>query len=136
MRKKRRRFSGNDTIDQINVTPLLDLTFLLLIVFMISMPLMEYGTAIQPPSMDSNDLPTENLRSITITKTGTLMLGNDAVTREELLHELTKLHEHNPKCEILLRADGVRTYKEVIELMADIRKTGYTDVTLVTQAED
>ena len=135
-RKHRRSLQGNAVIDQINVTPLLDLTFILLIVFMISMPLMEYGTAIQPPAMDSAELPSENFKSITITKTGTIMLGTDAITLDELLGKLRLMHEQNPKCELLLRADGSRSYREVIELMAKIRKTGYTEVTLVTQAED
>ena len=47
--RKRRRLNQKGAIDEINVTPLLDLTFLLLIVFMISMPLMEYGTSVKPP---------------------------------------------------------------------------------------
>ena len=45
-----------EAIDQINVTPLLDLTFLLLIAFMITMPLMEYGTSINAPEMNSSAL--------------------------------------------------------------------------------
>ena len=59
-------------IDQINVTPLLDLTFLLLIVFMITMPLMEYGTNISPPEMNSDKLPEDNFKSVTLTKNGTI----------------------------------------------------------------
>ena len=50
MRNRRKMRSQMDAIDQINVTPLLDLTFLLLIVFMITMPLMEYGTSIMRKS--------------------------------------------------------------------------------------
>ena len=53
MGRRRKMRSQLDAIDQINVTPLLDLTFLLLIVFMITMPLMEYGTNISPPEMNS-----------------------------------------------------------------------------------
>ena len=50
MRKSRRRGRPQmAAIDQINVTPLLDLTFLLLIAFMITMPLLEYGTQINAP---------------------------------------------------------------------------------------
>ena len=44
MTRRKRGRAAMAAIDQINVTPLLDLTFILLIVFMISMPLMEYGT--------------------------------------------------------------------------------------------
>ena len=125
-RRKRRQMAA---IDQINVTPLLDLTFLLLIVFMITMPLMEYGTNISPPEMNSDKLPEDNF------KTGTIMLDKDTVTREELPALLARLKESEPKTQLLLRADGSRTYNDVIELMALIRRAGFQDVSLVTQAE-
>ena len=135
MRRRRRNRAGMAAMDEINMTPLLDLTFLLLIVFMITMPLMEYGTAINPPAMDSDKLPTENFRSITLTKNGTVMLDKDVVAREELIGRLRSLREANPKLELLLRADGDQSYRAVIELMAEIRGSGFADVTLVTQAE-
>ncbi|MCQ2353432.1 MAG: biopolymer transporter ExbD [Victivallaceae bacterium] len=135
MRHHKRARSQMAAIDQINVTPLLDLTFLLLIAFMITMPLMEYGTQISEPEMDSNELPTENFQSVTFTKDGTIMLGKETVSREELFGRLRKLKNDEPKTQLLLRADGSRSYNEVIELMAHIRRSGFADVTLVTQAE-
>ena len=122
-------------IDQINVTPLLDLTFLLLIVFMITMPLMEYGTNISPPEMNSDKLPEDNFKSVTLTKNGTIEFDKEVVTREELTAYLTRHTETAPKTQLLLRADGSRTYNDVIELMALIRHAGFDDVSLVTQAE-
>ncbi len=133
--RARRRKRKLPTFDQINVTPLLDLVFLLLIVFMITMPLMEYGTNISPPEMNSDKLPEENFQSVTMTKTGTLMLGNDTVTRAELFAALARLQTTAPKTQLLLRADGSRSYNDVIELMAQIRHAGFQDISLVTQAE-
>ena len=136
MRSSRKRSRPQRAaIDQINVTPLLDLTFLLLIAFMITMPLMEYGTNINAPEMNSSELPQDNFKSITLTKAGTVMLDKEAVTREELISRLKELKASGRKVDLLLRADGERSYKEVIELMAEIRRSGFGDVTLVTQAE-
>ena len=135
MSRKRRRRYDMKAMDQIDMTPLLDLTFLLLIVFMISMPLMEYGTKINPPEMNSNELPLDNTRSVSITETGTIMLGKDVVTREELVEKLKLLKQERPETDLLLRADGSRKYDDVISLMALIRSAGFADVTLVTQAE-
>ena len=136
MRKARRRGRPQmAAIDQINVTPLLDLTFLLLIAFMITMPLMEYGTNINAPEMNSSELPQDNFESITLTKKGTILLGKNEVTRDELFAKLKALKDSGRKVDLLLRADGERSYKEVIELMAEIRRSGFKDVTLVTQAE-
>ncbi|UKI30200.1 MAG: biopolymer transporter ExbD [Lentisphaeria bacterium] len=69
MRRKRSR-SQMAAIDQINVTPLLDLTFLLLIVFMITMPLMEYGTSVNPPEMNADKLPETDFKKRHIDQTG------------------------------------------------------------------
>lgn len=136
MRKSRRRGRPQmAAIDQINVTPLLDLTFLLLIAFMITMPLMEYGTQINAPEMNSEKLPEENFTSVTLTKAGTILLDKDVLTRDELIAKLTELKNSGRKVTLLLRADGERSYKDVIELMAEIRRSGFQDVTLVTQAE-
>ena len=134
MRRRRNR-APMAAIDQINVTPLLDLTFLLLIAFMITMPLMEYGTSIKPPEMNSEKLPEENFISVSLTKNGTIMLDQEAVSREELKEKLLELSQKQPKPQLLLRGDGEQSYKAVIELLALVRSSGFNDATLVTQAE-
>jgi biopolymer transport protein ExbD len=135
MRRRRERNRQRESIDEINVTPLLDLTFLLLIAFMITMPLMEYGTQVSPPEMNSAELPDNNFKSISLTGKGTILFDNDPVTPEELLNKLKSLKQANPKLQLLLRADGSCSYKDVIGLMAKIRNGGFTDITLVTQGE-
>lgn len=135
MRHRRRGRLQLAAMDQINVTPLLDLTFLLLIAFMITMPLMEYGTSIKAPEMNSDELPQENFKSVTLTRDGKIMLDDREVSEMQLISELTELKAANPKTDLLLRADGANSYKDVIELMAKIRRSGFKDVTLVTQQE-
>lgn len=133
-RRHRNRFQSK-SIDEINMTPLLDLTFLLLIAFMITMPLMEYGTSIKAPEMNSEKLPDENFKTVSISKTGTLTLEKEVLSQEELISKLQQLKQNQPELSLLLKADGERSYKDVIELMALIRKSGFKDVTLVTQME-
>ena len=138
MRHRRRGRLKLAAMDQINVTPLLDLTFLLLIAFMITMPLMEYGTSIKAPEMNSDELPQDNLenvKSVTLTKDGKIMFGKREVAEEQLISELKELKKSGAKVDLLLRADGENSYKKVIELMAKIRHCGFDEVTLVTQAE-
>ena len=137
MRRRRNR-TPMAAMDQINVTPLLDLTFLLLIAFMISMPLMEYGTSTNttPPAMNSDKLPEENFVTVSLTKDGTIMLDKEAVSRAELDKQLKILSEKKPRPQLLLRGDGSRSYKDVMELLALVRHSGFEDATLVTQAED
>ena len=123
MRRRRRRFQAQ-SFDRIDVTPLLDLTFLLLIAFMITMPLMEYGTSIKAPKMNSDKLPENNYISITVTAKGTILFDKEAVTKEQLVEKLAALKNSESKKELMLRADGSRTYRDVIELMALIRNCG------------
>ena len=135
MRRRRNR-TPMAAIDQINVTPLLDLTFLLLIAFMITMPLMEYGTNVKPPAMNSDTLPDENVINLILTKSGTFMIGQEAVDRDELIRRLEILNSQNPKPQLLIRGDGSRSYNEIMELLSIARNAGFSDATLVTQAED
>ena len=133
--KKRRRIQQQRAIDEINVTPLLDLTFLLLIVFMITMPLMEHGTSVKPPELNGSTLPENNFKVINLTKTGTILYGQEPVTHEQLKEILENLKKTEPDTQLLLRGDGDQFYKEVINLMKFIRQAGFENITLVTRAE-
>jgi biopolymer transport protein ExbD len=117
------------------VTPLLDLTFLLLIVFMITMPLMEHGTSVKPPELNGSTLPDTNFKVINLTKKGTILYGQEPVTQEQLAAILADLKKDAPDTKLLLRGDGDQFYKEVIGLLKFIRQAGFEDVTLVTRAE-
>ena len=123
------------SFDQINVTPLLDLTFLLLIAFMLTMPLMEYGTSVTPPEMNAKKLPEKQFKSVTIAADGSISYQKESVTREQLISLLRDLKAAEPETGVLLRCDSARAYGEVIGLMRDIKNSGFTKISLVTQAE-
>lgn len=125
-----------DAIDQINITPLLDLTFMLLIVFMITTPLMENGIDVTPPTMNADKIDTEKvIRNLTITRDGILTYEKTPVTPKELLETLKTLQQNSPDAVLLLRADGSRSYSEVIAVMKTIRESGFKNVQLVTLSD-
>lgn len=133
-RKKVR--SQLDAIDQINITPLLDLTFMLLIVFMITTPLMENGIDVTPPTMNADKINTEKVtKNLTITRDGEWTYEKHKVTPAELLATLKTLQSTTPDAVLLLRADGSRSYSEVIEVMKTIRESGFKNVQLVTLSD-
>ena len=133
---RRKVRSQLDAMDQINITPLLDLTFMLLIVFMITTPLLENGVDVTPPSMNAEEINVEKLtKNLTITRDGELTYENAPVTRQELLDALRALQQNSPDAQLLLRADGSRSYKEVIEVMRTIRDSGFRNVQLVTLSD-
>ena len=134
MRRRRNR-TPMAAIDQINVTPLLDLTFLLLIAFMITMPLMEYGTTVTPPEMNGEELPEDNFVTVSVSKDDTFMLDDKVLSKAELTKRLKDIYARDPKTEILVKGDSEQSYGGVLELLKLVRSCGFKDAVLVTRAE-
>ncbi len=126
-----------DAIDKIDMTPLIDLTFLLLIVFIITAPLIENAVDVSPPQMSTETpLPEDNAKVITLNKRGEIVFENRAVSMDELLQMLSRLYAKNSKTSVLLRADGAQKYDRVIEVMKTIKNAGFKNISLVTEVED
>lgn len=130
-----RRRSQLTTIGDINMTPLIDLTFLLLIVFMITAPLLEYGVDVSPPEMNAEPLPEEDSRIVNLNRNGEIVYNKRTVTLNDLLLELTALSKGNPRLTVLVRADEERKYREVMAVMKAVRAAGIQQISLVTQSE-
>ena len=126
-----------DSIDEINMTPLIDLTFLLLIIFMITTPLLEYGLDVSPPESTNTISISEddNNKIVTLNEVGKIVFNKRTLNNEELILELQAMQKIDPKVNVLLRADGDRPYKEVIKVMDAIKSAGIKNISLITQAE-
>ncbi len=135
-RRRRKERSQLDAINEINITPLLDLTFLLLITFMISMPMLETGLGVNTPKMNAKELPMENYKNLSLMADGSLEFDKRKVSREELPAILRRLKDSRPEAIVLLRGDGSRPYDDVISLLRDVRKSGFSNITLVTSQEE
>ena len=93
----RHRFS-NPPFDQINVTPLIDTLFFLLIIFMITAPLLEYSMDVTPPSYNAASIkPDDNSKVVNIRKNGDIVLEGKVVTLEELVQRLIALRDSGRK---------------------------------------
>ncbi len=117
------------------MTPLIDLTFLLLIVFMITVPLMEYGVDVSPPELNAAPLPEDKSVYVTLNNKGQIVFFKKIVSPEELVLKLSELLKQRDKVSILLRADGTRPYSEVISTIKAIKKAGAKNISLITQGE-
>ncbi len=132
-RLKRRSQLSN--IREINMTPLIDLTFLLLIVFMITVPLMEYGVDVSPPELNAQPLSEENNIYVNLNNQGQILISKQVVEPNMLTERLESMLKSRGKLTILLRADGSRPYVEIIDVMKAIKAAGIKDISLVTQGE-
>ena len=121
------------SINQINVTPLIDLFCLLLIVFMLVVPLLEFSVDVKPPSYNANPIP-EDKDSVVVNlnKNGDIVLDKQVMSIEQL----TSVIKLKNKTLIFLRADGTRQYNEVMKVMRAIKEAGVKEISLVTIQED
>ena len=138
MSRRKRRLTQLNAIDQINVTPLLDLVFLLLIAFMLTMPLMEYGTSVNSPEMNAGALPQDKVRiNVSLLADGTVECDGRILPRDVLLQQLAarRAELENDNYVVLLRGDADQSIGALVSLWRDLKRIGLTKITLVTQAE-
>lgn len=121
-------------IGEINMTPLIDLTFLLLIIFMITAPLLENGIDVSPPEMTASPLKDEG-KVVNLNNRGEVVFERRVLSLKELAAELAPLISSDPNVTIMVRADGDRPYREVMNLMKAVKNAGATNISLVTQPE-
>jgi biopolymer transport protein ExbD len=117
------------------MTPLIDLTFLLLIIFMITAPLLEYGIDVSPPEMDAAPIADEESVVVNLNNRGEFTLEGVPMAPDSITARLAEIKQAKGKLTVMVRADGGRPYREVIELMKAVKAAGITDVSLITQAE-
>lgn len=132
----RRRHTAIEGFSGINITPLMDLTFLLLIVFMISAPMLEYTVNVSPPKMNAEQPDVEDSLLISLDARGSILLGRASLSSAELASQLAETQSSKPDIPVLIRAHEDRPYREVIEIMKIVRSARLMNISLVTQAEE
>ena len=119
-------------LNEINMTPLIDLTFLLLITFIITMPMVEQGIPVNLPKGKAKELDQSETRSITIDDTGGLFLDQAVISLEQLGVEMKALAANDPDTTVLVRADDKLAYGRVVEVMRILSEAQITRMALVT----
>lgn len=134
----RRRFQSK-TYDEINITPLMDTVFFLLIIFMITAPLLEYSIDVSPPKMEAAEIKADDYtKVIHVTKDKAIQFERKKnLSLDELLVRLRELKQSrdSKKYKFYLRADRDLRYGDVIDVFKNIKRAGFADISLVTEAE-
>ena len=134
-----RRFSQRNslvTLSDINITPLLDLAFVLLIIFVITTPLLEQGINLKLPAgggPDNQKLDPSNIRTVEVTQQGQYMLHNKRYKLEELMQILSQEHKRNSRLLVFIRADENGAYKNVAAVLNRLERAGIDQVSLRTE---
>jgi len=119
---------------EINVTPLVDVMLVLLIIFMVTAPMMSQGVDVTLPETTSQPLPQkEKPFVVTINRKGDIYLGRTKANRDLLRQELTAMNKADKDKTIFLKADKNVPYGLVVEVMADIKDSGFEKLGMVTE---
>ena len=116
-----RRFSQRShlvTLSEINITPLLDLAFVLLIIFVITTPLLEQGLSLQLPKGGRSDRPLEpgDIRTVDISSQGGYFYRGQALSLANLQQVLVNESQANPNLVVYIRADRTTPFDPVFQL--------------------
>ena len=135
-----RRFSdrGNlQTLSELNVTPLLDLAFVLLIIFMITTPLMENKTDLVLPTGDpsKNAVDPAAVLTISIDKNEVVSIANTAMTIDEVVAELTARKEEKPDLAVAVRSHKELPVQKLIEVLDAVKRAQISKFGIITNPE-
>ena len=128
--------TDNQPYDEINVTPMLDLAYVLLVVFIILTTASVQGVKVNSPVTDAaNNLARPQTRAITITADGALYLDAYPVTIEQLRTSLGQYKAANPSLPVVLKADSAAQYDKVMEVLDLAKRLDINEIGLVTRRQ-
>ena len=130
----RRDFFDHKSMDEINVTPLLDLAWTLLVVFIISITAAIQGIKVNlPKASAAPSLQKPHTKAITIQEGGQIYLDTFPVTLEELESRLRMYKAADPDIPVVIKGDEKIFYKYVIDVLDILQRLEITQLGLVTQ---
>lgn len=124
----------NQPYDEINITPMLDLAYVLLVTFIILTTASVQGVKVNSPQTTAaNNLAKPQTRAITVTRDGSLYLDAYPVTLEQLEEGLARYKAANPSLPVVLKGDAEAQYEKIMAALEVCKKLDITEVGLVTK---
>ncbi|MFL9609292.1 ExbD/TolR family protein [Methylobacillus sp. Pita2] len=124
----------NQPYDEINITPMLDLAYVLLVIFIIMTTASVQGVKVDIPlTSETGNLAKPDIRGITITSEGDVYLDAYPVDLASLEQRLGEYKANNPDLPVVLKGDAAAHYEKVSAVLEICKKLGITEVGLVTK---
>lgn len=122
---------------EINVTPLIDVMFVLLVIFMVTTPMMHSNVSVNLPKVGPSVV--EKNQSVPLTifiqSDGVITFQEKQVNHETLLEQLNILSPDQQET-IYIKADKSLLYEDLVQLMVSLSQSGFSKLMLVTEAND
>lgn len=130
---RRSRYRGTTAISEINVVPLVDVLLVLLVIFMLTAHVMEFGLEVEVPEVGQIKSTAEILPVITVTRTGNLLLNENAININLMAQEIRKRF---PKAnDVYVRADKNVTWSPLAQVISEL-SAAKLKVKMVTKPVD
>src|SRR5579862_7819628 len=126
--------SESEVYDQINVTPMLDLAYVLLVIFIIMTTATVQGIRVNLPKASAQpSLAETKTKAVSISADGTIYLDTFPVTMPELEQLLRQYKAANPNLPVIIKADSSIQYQRVVDVLDLLGRLEITQLGLVTQ---
>ena len=134
--RRRRRARRGGAINEINMTPFIDVMLVLLIIFMVAAPLMTVGVPLDLPQTKAAPLNTDAKPvTLSIKATGQVFLAEAELKDNEIVAKLTSAAKQGFEERIYVRGDKKVDYGRVAQVMSIVTSAGYKRVALVTEPD-
>lgn len=123
-----------DVMNEINMTPLVDVMLVLLIIFIITVPVLTHSVKVDLPRADNipNELKPETI-NLAVNADGNIFWNETQITMEELDTRLLTEANKQPQAEVHIRGDRTVDYEHVIKTMAAVQRAGILKLGFVTE---
>ena len=123
----------NQLYDEVNVTPMLDLAYVLLVIFIIMCTASVQGVKVQlPKAQTTANLAKPQIKAITVNERGDVFLDAYPVTMYQLETRVSQLKAVNPRQPIIIKADAKVQYAKVMETLELLKRLDITEIGLAT----
>ncbi|MDA7613509.1 biopolymer transporter ExbD [Verrucomicrobiales bacterium] len=136
-RSRRQRRQPMSTLAELNVTPMLDLAFVLLIIFMITAPLLASRVdLIIPTTRAKRDaVAAERTVIVEMNNEGVLEIEGDVMTEQDLKQRLAEQLAESPELGVLIRADASLSLGKVMPVLDLLKSEGIVDVGFMARSD-
>jgi biopolymer transport protein TolR len=121
------------TLAEINIIPLVDVTLVLLLIFMLTAPLMYRGIDVNLPKTSGKPTTVEERMVLTLSKEQTIYINDKPIALASLEQALRDLFKNRQDKTLYLRADQALQYGFVVETMDRVRRSGIEKLGMVTE---
>jgi biopolymer transport protein ExbD len=125
---------SDDVMNEINMTPMVDIMLVLLIIFIITVPVMKHSVNIDLPraSNEAQNIKPETIR-LSVDAEGSYFLNEAKVSDEALITQLKASAAQNPQPDLHIRGDKSVRYERVAQAMAAAQQAGLRKIGFITE---